>query len=167
LPARSLRQIGDDLDTLGPILLGDLVFRHVGLHGSQIELMSRAQRDEGAGAFSQPRVGIADQRGREHRRVLEQQVLDLDDRHVLAAADDDVLDAAVDADVALVVQIGEVAGVEPPAGVERLDVASLVVAERHLRATHHQQARFARHGGTLIRPDDLDLDALEGAPVGL
>ena len=99
--------------------------------------------------------------------MFEQQVLDLDDRHVLAAADDDVLDAAVDADVALIVDVGEIAGVEPTLGVERLHVRALVVAETHLRAAHHQGAGFADGRGRAVRPDHLDADAFERPAVGL
>ena len=139
LVRRGLRQIGDDLDAFRPILFRDLVLRHQRLHASQIERLAGTQHHKCAGAFAQPRVRISDDRRRKHGGMLEQQVLDIEDRHVLAAADDDVLDAAVDADVALVVHVGHVAGVEPTLGVERLHVLALVVAEAHLRAAHLEQ----------------------------
>ena len=47
------------------------------------------------------------------RRVAVQRLLDLGDGNVLAAADDDVLGAAGDSDVALFVHVGDVAGVKP------------------------------------------------------
>ena len=64
---------------------------------------------------SSPSVGSghADDRAVGDRGVLEEGGLDLDGVDVLAAADDDVLGAVDDVDEAVVVDAGDVAGVEP------------------------------------------------------
>ena len=56
----------------------------------------------------------ADHRAVRDVGVLEERGLDLDGVDVLAAADDDVLRAVDDVDVALVVDARDVPGVQPP-----------------------------------------------------
>ena len=70
------------------------------------------------------RVGNADRRGFEHRRVREQRFVDLARRDVLAALDDELLDAAGDEEEAVVVAVAQVAGAQPAAGVSARAVAS-------------------------------------------
>ena len=85
----------------------------------ELERATGAQRHEGARAFLEPRIGHRHERGVGDHRDAVERGLDLDDRDVLAAADDHVLAAAADADVALGVHAREVAGVEPAVGVDR------------------------------------------------
>ena len=49
--------------------------------------------------------------------MLVEKCLDLDDGNVFAAANDHVLRPAGDPDVALIIDLGEVAGVEPSLGI--------------------------------------------------
>ena len=78
-----------------------------------------AAYDDGSSDLSPAVVGDADDGRLGHGRVLEEAVLDLDGRDVLAAADDHVLLAVDDGQVPLGVQRPAVAGVEPPT-LERL-----------------------------------------------
>ena len=57
-------------------------------------------------------------------RVLRQRLLDLDGIHVLAAADDHVLDPVGEEQVALVVEVAAVAGPQPPVGVSAAAVSA-------------------------------------------
>src|SRR5437899_11546426 len=99
--------------------------------------------------------------------MLEQQVLDIEYRHVLAAANDNVLDTAVDANIALVVHIGHIAGIKPALGVERLHLLALVVAEAHLRAAYLEQSLLADRRRRSIHAKHLHGDALERTTVRL
>ncbi len=71
--------------------------------------------------------------------MLEQGVLDLDGRHVLAARDDDVLLAIGDHEVGLVVDRATVAGVEPPVddGLRRLRRLVPVAVHHDVAAGQH------------------------------
>src|ERR1051326_363143 len=73
---------------------------------------ARAEDDEGLDRLAPFLVGQADDRGFRDRGMLEQSVLDLDRRDVLAAGDDHVLLAVADRDVRVVL-VSAVAGVEP------------------------------------------------------
>ena len=99
--------------------------------------------------------------------VGEQELLDLPRVHVLAAADDHVLDPPDDVDVAVVVHHGEVAGVHPPVGVDGVGRARLVVPV----ARHHRVAARAELAGLATRQrvagrriGDADLDVRVGPP---
>ncbi len=77
-------------------------------------------------------------RGRHHgalqdRRVGRERVLDVDRRDVLAAPDDDVLRAVLDQDVALLVEGGHVAGVEPAVADRRRRRVRIAVVAHHDR----------------------------------
>jgi hypothetical protein len=75
--------------------------------------------DEGEDLLAQLRVGPADDGGLGDGGVLVQHLLDLARVDVVAAADDEVLLAVDDEQVAVLVGVAEVAGVEP-AVLERL-----------------------------------------------
>ena len=81
---------------------------------------------------------------------LAQQVLDLARRDVEAAADDDLLRAPDDREVAVVVEHAGVAGVQPPVVGEDRALALGVVeeADAHVRATHHHLAVAATSSST-------------------
>ena len=61
-------------------------------------------------------VRHADDRDVEHVGMLDEHVLDLDAVHVLAAADDHVLGPVDEVQVAVVVEVADVAAAEPAAG---------------------------------------------------
>ena len=101
-----------------------------------------------------------------------EEVLDLDDGHVLAAADDDVPGAAGDADIAVGVHPRVVAGVEPEvlvhlAGVRPVEVtheqgrpprleASLGAGRNAVAGIVHDADRLVRYGAP-VRVEDLFL----------
>src|SRR5690348_11053830 len=109
LAAGGARKLADELQPfrhVGPRhLLRDEIVEHV----AEREGEAVPQLHERAGPLAEPLVGIADDGDLLDGGMLEQQTLDLDDRDVLAAADDDVLRAARDADVAVVIQAREIA----------------------------------------------------------
>ena len=89
--------------------------------------------DDRADLLAEHVVRDADHRGVDDRRVLEQRGLDLDAVHVLAAADDHVLGPVDDEDEALVVDAGDVAGVQPAVGEgrgRRLGLVPVALARR-------------------------------------
>ena len=73
--------------------------------------------------------------------MLDEHVFDLGRRDVLAAADDRVVGAAADEQVAALVEHRDVLGGEPALGVEHR--TDLGVAARHLLAAHEQLAGLA------------------------
>ena len=72
-----------------------------------------AGHDEGHHALAPPVVGLADHRDVPHLGMPRQDLLDLDRMDVLAAADDHVVDAARDEEIAVPVDIAHVAGEVP------------------------------------------------------
>ena len=110
--------------------------------------------DVGDGHLAGVDVGPADRRGRGDLRVGEQRVLDDRGVDVVAAADDQVLGPAGEADEAVLVDAAEVAGVEP--AVDQLahavqHVAVLVaagdVAGEHGGPADRQHAGLRRRAG--------------------
>ena len=95
-----------------------------------------------------------------------EQVLDLDHRDVLAAADDHVLAAAGDADIALRVDAGQVAGVEPVVGIGAVQVRATQVAAEVGTGAQHQAASLARRQRLAVDIDHLDLDAGQRQAIG-
>src|SRR5581483_3079941 len=98
--------------------------------------------------------------------VTVERLLDLAGGHVLAAAHDDVLDAAREPVVAGGVAEAHVAGPEPAAGREdgAVGLGAVPVAGRHHRAAHPELARLA---GDDVPPggvDDPDLDRVDRPP---
>ena len=90
-------------------------------------------------------IGNADRGGVKHGRMTQQRLIDLARRDVLAALDDQFLDAAGDEVKAIRVAVAEVAGAQPAAGKERTrgGVGILVIARHHLRAANHDLANAA------------------------
>ena len=113
--------------------------------------------DDGDDALAPLLVGHPDHRGLGDRRVLEQDVLDLGGGDVLAAADDRVVGAALDEQVALVVEPAAVAGGEPAVGVERRRRPRTRRrpgrrARRSARSRRRQAARRPRRGSRTRLP---------------
>ena len=90
-------------------------------------------------------VGQADRRGDLDRGMAHQRLLDDDRVDVVAAADDQVLRAPGEPEVAVLVEPAEIARVEPAVGQHRaLVVARVEIAWRHLRAPHQHVTDRAR-----------------------
>src|SRR5438477_13204913 len=105
-------QLGSELDRRRALEVGQVgaaVLDELGLGG----LGACFEDDQGLDRLAPLLVGDADDADLGHGRMREHPVLDLDRRDVLAAADDDVLLAVGDSEVALVVEGPTVAGVEP------------------------------------------------------
>ena len=96
----------------------------------KVEMLARLQAHETAAGLAQARVRHADQRRIDDGRVSVQQILHLHHRHVFATADDDVLAASGDADVAIGVQTGQIAGVEPVLVVHAVGLRLEQIAEK-------------------------------------
>ena len=94
-------------------MFGELLLLEECHHVGEAEILTRFRHHERAGALPKSRVGNAHEGDRLHGRMAEQETFDLDDRDVLAAADDDVLGAAGNADVAVGIHPGEISGLEP------------------------------------------------------
>ena len=94
--------------------------------------------DHGDDPLAEAVVGLADDDGVADTRVGLEGGLDGGDRDVLAAPDDDVLEAAGDGDPAVVVDRGPVAGVEPAVGEGGLGGLGVVVADAQLGAADQE-----------------------------
>ena len=100
-----------------------------------------------------------------NRRVLVEHLLDLARIDVVTAADDHVLLAVDDEEVAVLVDLAHVAGVQP-AVADRLGgrVLALPVALHHVVAPDHDLADLALRDLVAVVVDDLHLDALDRSP---
>ena len=99
-----------------------------------------------------------------HRRVAHEDLLDLDRVDVLAAGDDHVLLAVDERDVAVVVDLAEVAGVEPAAA-ERVGRRRRQhpVAGEDVLAAHEQLADLADGDVAVVVVDEAGLDVQQRA----
>ena len=93
-----------------------------------------------------------------HRRMIHQHLVDLERRDLLAAAIDDLLQPAGDAQIAVLVEHALVAGVEPAMGEGRgVGVGVVLVARRHVRSANDDLAGLARFQQLPVRRHDRDL----------
>ena len=125
------------LDAFGPLELGHAQRGEVRLHLGQRERLT-VDDDVRAGALAQPRIGHGDDGRGDHAGVAEHQQLHLLGVDLLAAAVDQVLDAALDGDAALAVDRrdrGEVAGAVEAVGGEgaRVVLRRVEVAAQRVR----------------------------------
>ena len=121
LAARGTRELGDLPHVFGPLLAGQAARFEMRAHRLEVGRgRARLHAHERAAAFAEPRVGRADHRDLGDPRHAHELLLDLDRAHVLAAANDDVLLAVGDREVAVGVAHTDVAGHEPAVGRERL-----------------------------------------------
>src|ERR1700712_1218142 len=163
------RELLDDADVARDLVVGQLA------GGELPHRLGGELRD----ALAQPhtrhqllavaRVGHPDHLLVEDVRVRVEELLDLARVHVLPAADDHVLDAAGDVDVALVVHHAEVAGVHPAGAVDHLGglLRLLPVAQHHRVAAGAELARgAARDRQPGLRVDDLRLEVGQRAADG-
>ena len=86
-------------------------------HRGQINRLPLLRHHDSATTLAQPLVGIGHNGNLADGGMLVEKRLDLHDRNILAAANDHVLRPAGDPDVALIIDLGEVAGVEPSLGI--------------------------------------------------
>ena len=94
-------------------------------------------------------------------------LLDVGRVDVLAAADDHVLDAVDDVGIAVVVEIAEVAAVQPAAGQRGRSIAGrLVIAEHDIGSADADFANLARTEAGAVGREDHDLDAVEHSADG-
>src|SRR4029077_20045211 len=91
------------------------------------ERRARARHHAGADALAKPRIGYAHHGGVAHLRMLIENFLDLARIDVGPAADQHLLLAADDLQIATLVEDAEIAGVEPAIGAERLVSLRIVV----------------------------------------
>src|SRR5258708_7797301 len=107
-----LGQAAEEMDLFGRLVLGQaLAAEGQDLVGARLGVVT--QDDEGDHLLAVPRVGPADHRGLGHRRVFEQHFLDVARVNVEAAADDQVLLAINDVEVAFGVHAPDIARVQP------------------------------------------------------
>src|SRR6185295_11975781 len=164
-----------DLDRGGALVVGHAapaVLHQIPLGAAR----ARAQDHEGLDGLAPFLVGDADHRDLGHRGMLEQAVLDLDGRHVLAPGDDHVLLAVADRDER-VVGVAAVAGVEPAVhdglgrllGLVPVPLEDVVGASEHLALGIHAHAHahrgHARPAQTLRALDRIEPVPLGGGPV--
>ena len=121
----------------------------------RIGIGARTRDDDRADLLAHHLVGHAHHRHLEHRRVLDEGVLDLDAVDVLAAAVDHVLHAVDDLHEPLVVDAGEVAGVQPPIDERLGGLLGLVPVAGHHVLPADQQLPDARRR---IDVAQVDLD---------
>ncbi len=148
---------GDQRAAVVPQLLGQLGGRRRALPDD----------DDGVDGLPPALVRQPEDRGFEHGRVLVERVLDLDRVHVLAAAHDHVLGPVDEEQVALVVQVAEVAR-PVPALVQGLGggLRVLPVAGHHARTAHQHLADLARRDALVVGTDDGHLDAGDRLAAG-
>src|SRR5262245_8331485 len=97
-----------------------------------------------------------------------EQVLDLARADVLALADDDVLRATRDAEVALGVERSQIAGAEPAVAGEGLGVERPVeIAEEALRTAGEDLALATRRHRTIVVAHHADLDGADRATLAV
>lgn len=106
-------------------LVGDEVLAAHALELGGVECV-RITGDERNGDLAEAVVGGTHDRGVVDERRQSQHHLDVVGQDLVAAAVDDVADAALDPDEAVVVDAGDVAGADEAVGVERLSIDSPV-----------------------------------------
>src|SRR5918997_5477275 len=112
-------------------------------------------------------VRHADDRGLEHALVLVEDLLDLARVDVVAAADDQLLLADHDEEVAVLVDLGHVARVEPAVVHDLVrGVLAVPVALHDVVALYDDLADLALRDIVAVVVDDLHLDALDRGADG-
>src|SRR6266566_8896061 len=141
-------------------------------------LLPLAQHHVRVGRLAPFLVREADDGRLHHRRVAQQDALDLQRGDVLATADDHVLDPVTDLHIAVRMHHGGVAGVEPAVAHRPLGrLGVVVVAVHHDVPAHHDLAQrlavrghlhaLLVHHPQLARGDQLDAGpGLDHRPVG-
>ena len=168
-PDARAREVVDGPQVLGPLLPRQARGLEVPAHRLQARGVGpREEPDEAAAVLAEAHVGRGDDRDLGDAGHAQQQLLDLERADVLAAADDDVLLAVDDREVAVVVEHADVAGREPAVGVERLGGdRGIGVAGEQVGPAAVDLAGLARLDGLPVVVEEPDLDPVERAPVGV
>src|SRR3954447_18160397 len=161
LARRPLGQLVDEPDLARVLVAGDLLLDVL----AQLvlgDVLTILQRDRGADLFPQLGVRHAEHGGLGHRGMLVEDLLDLARVDVVAAADDQLLLAVDDEEVAVLVDLGHVATVEPAVLDRVLGGVGLVpVALHDVVALDDDLADLALVDLVAVVVDDLHLDALD------
>src|SRR6476469_6712903 len=158
LAGRALGEVVEEPDDPRVLVGGDpLLDVLADLLGRQ--LLAVVDDDRRADLLAPLVVGDADDRRFADLRVLVEHLLDLARVDVVAAADDQVLLAVDDVEVALLVDAGHVAGVEPTAAHRLLGgVGALPVALHDVVAADHDLTDLALGDIVVVLVDDPHLD---------
>src|SRR4029453_15910993 len=148
LPGRALRQLVDE-PHLARVLVGGDVLLDVRLQLRGRDRRSVLERHGGADLLAELGMGDPDDRALAHRRVLVEHLLELPRVDVVAAANDQLLLAVDDEEVAVLVDAPDVAGPKPAIGGQDLSggLRSAPVARHHVVAADGDLADLA--GGNL------------------
>src|SRR5262249_23549228 len=162
-------KLGDDLKPLGKLVARELLALEIDGDLAQGERLPFAGNHHGAAALHEPRVGHGHDGHAGDLGMRVEEVLHLDHGDVLAAADDDVLAPPRDGDVAVAVQGGAIARLEP--AVPRVAVGgelrALVVADELEGAAHEEIALHPRRNRRAVAVHHRELHAAERRAVGL
>src|SRR6516165_11233240 len=136
-----------------------------------VDLNATARHHGQADAFAEPRIANRKCRGLLDRIVPQRQRLDTGRMDIAAAADDHILLAAGDTEIARLVHPAEIAGHEPALCVERR-LSRLLIVEIAEHQTGAPAADFADFAGRgfgvrIILAPDADLVAATGTAAGL
>ena len=161
LAGGALGQVVEEPDQARVLVGGDPLL-DVGADLLGRQLLALVEDDRGADLLAPLVVGDADHRRFADLRVLVEHLLDLARVDVVAAADDQVLLAVDDVEVAVLVDAGHVAAVEPAAAHRlRGRVGALPVALHDVVAADHDLADLALGDRVVVLVDDLHLDPLD------
>src|SRR5215216_349210 len=163
LARRALRELVGEPDPARVLVVGDLLLDELTqLVG--VDLLALLEHDGGADLLAHLVVGDADDGGLGDRGVLVEDLFDLARVHVVAAADDHLLLAVDDEEVAVLVDLAHVAGAEPAILVEDLvrGVVPVPVALHDIVAADGDLADGVRALDIVaVVVDELHLDALD------
>src|SRR5215210_2852925 len=161
LPRRSLGQLVHEPDR-ARVLVGRDLLLDVRPQLVHVDVLAVLEGDGGRDLLAELVVWHADHRHLGHRGVLVEHLLDLARVDVVAAADDQVLLAVDDEEVAVLVHAGHVAGVEPAAAHAVLrGLGPAPVALHDVVAADDDLADLARRQVVVVVVDHLHLDALD------
>src|SRR4051794_27425863 len=161
LPGRPLRQLVDEEHLPGVLVGGDLLLAVVAqlLGGGLVTLL---QGHDGDHLLAELGVRHPDHRRLGDRGMLVEDLLDLARIDVVAGADDHVLLAVDDEEVPVLVDLRQVAAVEP-AVADRLarGIGPVPIALHHVVPADDDLADLAAMHLVVLLVDDLHLDALD------
>src|SRR5712691_9605806 len=169
LAAHRLRQARDELDR-ARVLVGRRHALHVVLQGPHQRIPRRVagtQDDEGLHDLAAYRVGARHHGRLEDGGVLEERALDLEGPDAIASGDDDVVRAADEPEIAVLVALGAVARQVPltaAAGTGLLGVLPVPAKEGRRLSAQGEIANLPRRQLLARLPDDAEIVAREGLP---
>src|SRR5439155_15145086 len=159
LAAHRLRQARDELDR-ARVLVGRRHALHVVLQGPHQRIPRRVagtQDDEGLDDLAADRVGARHHGRLEDGGVLEERALDLEGPDAIASGDDDVVRAADEPEIAVLVALGAVARQVPltaAAGTRLLGVLPVFAKEGRRRTAEGEITNLPRRQLLARLPDD-------------